>query len=69
MHDGGEKTLADVVAFYNRGGVKNSWLSDDVRPFGLDPSREMSPRSEPRLSRRHPGRATSQSRPPRTALL
>ncbi len=34
MHDGGEKTLADVVAFYNRGGVKNPWLSD-VRPLGL----------------------------------
>jgi len=35
MHDGGEKTLADVVAFYNRGGVKNPWLSDDVHPLGL----------------------------------
>ncbi len=35
MHDGGEKTLADVVAFYNRGGVKNPWLSGDVRPLGL----------------------------------
>ena len=35
MHDGSEKTLEDVVAFYNRGGVKNAWLSSDVRPLGL----------------------------------
>ncbi len=35
MHDGSEKTLADVVAFYNRGGVKNPWLSRDVRPLQL----------------------------------
>ncbi len=35
MHDGSEKTLADVVAFYNKGGVKNSWLSSDVRPLAL----------------------------------
>jgi cytochrome c peroxidase len=35
MHDGSEKTLADVVAFYSKGGVKNPWLSSDVRPLGL----------------------------------
>ena len=35
MHDGSEKTLEDVVAFYIRGGVKNAWLSSDVRPLGL----------------------------------
>ena len=35
MHDGSEKTLADVVAYYNRGGVKNSWLSSKVQPLGL----------------------------------
>ena len=35
MHDGSEKTLEDVVAFYNRGGVKNSWLSQDIKPLGL----------------------------------
>lgn len=35
MHDGSEKTLADVVAYYNRGGVKNPWLSSDIRPLGL----------------------------------
>jgi cytochrome c peroxidase len=35
MHDGSEKTLEGVVAFYNRGGVKNPWLSQDIRPLGL----------------------------------
>jgi len=35
MHDGSEKTLEDVVAFYDRGGVTNAWLSSDVRPLGL----------------------------------
>jgi cytochrome c peroxidase len=34
MHDRSEK-LEDVVAFYNHGGVKNAWLSSDVRPLGL----------------------------------
>ena len=35
MHDGSEKTLEEVVAFYNQGGVKNPWLSSDVRPLNL----------------------------------
>ena len=35
MHDGSLRTLADVVAFYDRGGVPNPWLSSDVRPLGL----------------------------------
>jgi cytochrome c peroxidase len=35
MHDGSEKTLADVVEFYDRGGVKNPWLSSDMKPLGL----------------------------------
>jgi cytochrome c peroxidase len=35
MHDGSQKTLADVVAFYDRGGVKNRWLSTDMKPLGL----------------------------------
>lgn len=35
MHDGSEKTLDQVVAFYNRGGIKNPWLSSDVVPLGL----------------------------------
>ena len=35
MHDGSEKTLEEVVAFYNRGGVKNPWLSSDIKPLSL----------------------------------
>ena len=36
MHDGSEKTLEDVVEFYNRGGdVKRPSLARDVRPLGL----------------------------------
>jgi cytochrome c peroxidase len=35
MHDGSEKTLAEVVAFYNRGGHPNPWLSKAVQPLGL----------------------------------
>jgi cytochrome c peroxidase len=35
IHDGSEKTLEDVVAFYNWGGVRNAWLSQDVKPLGL----------------------------------
>jgi cytochrome c peroxidase len=38
MHDGSLPTLADVVAFYDRGGVPNLWLSSDVRPLGLTAS-------------------------------
>jgi cytochrome c peroxidase len=35
MHDGSEKTLADVVEYYDRGSVKNPWLSSDMKPLGL----------------------------------
>jgi cytochrome c peroxidase len=35
MHDGSVATLADVVAYYDRGGIPNAWLSTDVRPLGL----------------------------------
>jgi cytochrome c peroxidase len=35
MHDGSLATLAEVVAFYNRGGVANPWLAADVVPLGL----------------------------------
>jgi cytochrome c peroxidase len=35
MHDGSQKSLEEVVAFYNRGGVKNPWLSSDVKPLEL----------------------------------
>jgi len=35
MHDGGATTLAEVVEYYDRGGVKNPWLSSDMTPLGL----------------------------------
>jgi len=36
MHDGSEATLRQVVEFYNRGGVKNQWLSKEIKPLNLD---------------------------------
>ncbi|MBM3219661.1 MAG: cytochrome-c peroxidase [Candidatus Rokubacteria bacterium] len=36
MHDGSMTSLAQVIAFYNEGGVKNEWLSGDVKPLGLN---------------------------------
>jgi cytochrome c peroxidase len=35
MHDGSEKTLADVIAFYDRGGNPNPNLDGGMRPLGL----------------------------------
>lgn len=35
MHDGSEKTLLDVVRFYNRGGERNPSLDSRVRPLHL----------------------------------
>ena len=35
MHDGSEKTLMEVVEFYNKGGEKNKWLSDRIKPLNL----------------------------------
>jgi cytochrome c peroxidase len=35
MHDGSLATLADVVAFYDRGGTPNPWLAPEVQPLGL----------------------------------
>ena len=35
MHDGSLKTLEEVVDHYNKGGLKNPWLHDDVRPLNL----------------------------------
>jgi cytochrome c peroxidase len=35
MHDGSLKTLEDVVEHYNKGGIKNQWLHQDVRPLNL----------------------------------
>jgi len=35
MHDGSEKTLEQVVAFYNKGGHKNPWLAPEIQPLNL----------------------------------
>lgn len=35
MHNGSEKTLLDVVRFYNRGGEKNANLDERMRPLNL----------------------------------
>jgi cytochrome c peroxidase len=35
LHDGSEKTLADVIEFYDRGGNPNPWLDGGMRPLGL----------------------------------
>jgi cytochrome c peroxidase len=35
MHDGSLKTLEDVVEHYNKGGIKNPWLNQDVRELKL----------------------------------
>ena len=36
MHDGSLRSLREVVAFYNRGGVANPLLDARLRPLGLD---------------------------------
>lgn len=35
MHDGSAKNLEEVVAFYNKGGGKNPWLSQKIQPLSL----------------------------------
>jgi cytochrome c peroxidase len=35
LHDGSARSLADVVAFYDRGGVPNPYLDKDVKPLKL----------------------------------
>jgi cytochrome c peroxidase len=35
MHDGSEATLADVIAFYDKGGNENPHLAKEMRPLGL----------------------------------
>jgi len=35
MHDGSEKTLRDVIEFYDRGGNNNPYLDGGIRPLGL----------------------------------
>ena len=40
MHDGSLATLADVVDFYNRGGVANPGLDPLIKPLGLEPAEQ-----------------------------
>ena len=35
MHDGSIKTLADVVEHYNKGGIKNPYLNQRIKPLNL----------------------------------
>ena len=35
MHDGSIKTLEEVVEHYDKGGIKNRWLHQDIRPLKL----------------------------------
>lgn len=35
MHDGSLKTLEEVVEHYDKGGIKNKWLHQDIRPLKL----------------------------------
>ncbi len=37
MHDGSQKTLEEVVEWYNKGGHPNPWLSDKMKPLNLTP--------------------------------
>ena len=38
MHDGSVATLREAVELYDRGGVKNPWLSVEVKPLHLTPN-------------------------------
>lgn len=38
MHDGTLKTLDEVIAFYDKGGTPNQWLSKEIRPLKLTPA-------------------------------
>jgi cytochrome c peroxidase len=35
MHDGSQKTLEEVIDFYNQGGEKNPVLDSGIRPLNL----------------------------------
>lgn len=41
MHDGSMATLEEVVEHYNKGGNKNSWLSDKIVPLKLTPQEKL----------------------------
>ena len=35
MHDGSLKTLEEVVEHYDKGGIKNAWLNEQMKPLKL----------------------------------
>ena len=35
MHDGSIKTLEEVVEHYDKGGIKNAWLNEQMKPLNL----------------------------------
>lgn len=35
FHDGSAKTLEDVIEFYDKGGTKNPYLSNEIKPLNL----------------------------------
>jgi cytochrome c peroxidase len=35
LHDGSAKTLEDVIEFYDKGGIKNPNLSNEIKPLNL----------------------------------
>jgi len=35
MHDGSLKTLEEVVEHYDKGGIKNAWLNQQIKPLNL----------------------------------
>lgn len=36
MHDGSLKTLGEVIQFYDKGGIKNPYLSKEIKPLHLN---------------------------------
>jgi cytochrome c peroxidase len=40
MHDGSLKTLEEVVAYYNKGGIKNKNLDERIKPLNLTAKEE-----------------------------
>lgn len=41
MHDGSLATLEEVVEHYDKGGIKNAWLSDKMTPLKLTPQEKI----------------------------
>ena len=40
MHDGSQKTLEEVVEFYDKGGHRNKWLNSKIKPLNLSKQEE-----------------------------